>query len=141
MTSARWIPATLLIASLAFAAAGRARLGAREKVRPTDSRGVLLAIAEAPAKARDAKNPYEGDPDALLAGKKLYVQHCATCHGKTARGIRDAVNLRASEVQNATPGELEWILRNGNLFHGMPSWSDMPEQRRWQIVTYLKSLR
>ena len=98
-------------------------------------------IAQAPAKARDWKNPYEGDPDALLAGKKLYLQHCAECHGKHARGMRNAVNLRSPQVQNATPGELVWFLSNGNLFHGMPSWSGLPEQRRWQIVTYLKSLR
>jgi hypothetical protein len=44
-------------------------------------------------------------------------------------------------VQNATSGELVWFLRNGNLWLGMPSWSGLPVQRRWQIVTYLKSLR
>ena len=60
---------------------------------------------------------------------------------KYARGMRNAVNLRSPQVQNATAGELVWFLSNGNLFHGMPSWSGLPEQRRWQIVTYLKSLR
>ena len=109
--------------------------------RATDDRGVLLVIAQAPAKTRDWKNPYEGDPDALLAGKKLYLQHCAECHGQNARGMRNAISLRTPQVQNATAGELVWFLRNGNLFHGMPSWSGLPEQRRWQIVTYLKSLR
>jgi hypothetical protein len=48
--------------------------------------------------------------------------------------------LRASGVQNATPGQLAWFLRNGNLVHGMPPWAGIPEQRRWQIITYLKSL-
>ena len=137
MTNSRFlIPALLLLASLAVAEAG----AAREK-DATDSRGVLLAIAQAPVKTRDWKNPYEGDADALLAGKKLYEQHCAECHGANARGLRNAVNLRSPQVQNATPGELVWFLRNGNLFHGMPSWSGLPDQRRWQIVTYLKSLR
>ena len=137
MTQSRLlVPALLLFASLAAAAVG----AARDK-DATDSRGVLLAIAQAPAKARDWKNPYEGDPDAVLAGKKLYGQHCAECHGANARGMRNAINLRSPQVQNATPGELVWFLRNGNLFHGMPSWSGLPDQRRWQIVTYLKSLR
>jgi mono/diheme cytochrome c family protein len=130
------IPAFLLLASLAVAAAG----AARDK-DATDSRGVLLAIAQAPVKTRNWKNPYEGDADALLAGKKLYDQHCAECHGANARGLRNAVNLRSPQIQNATAGELVWFLRNGNLFHGMPSWSGLPDQRRWQIVTYLKSLR
>ena len=132
----RFLPAILVLASLAFVAAS----SGRERKEETDSRGVLLAIAQAPAKARDWKNPYEGDPNAVLAGKKLYLQHCAECHGNNARGMRNAVNLREPAVQNATPGELVWFLRNGNLWHGMPSWSGMPDQRRWQIVTYLKSL-
>jgi mono/diheme cytochrome c family protein len=129
-------PALLLLASLVLAA-----LGAARDKNATDSRGVYLSIAQAPDKAREAKNPYQGDPNALLAGKKLYVQHCSKCHGTNARGMRNAVNLRTPAVQNATPGELQWFLRNGSLFHGMPSWSGLPEQRRWQIVTYLKSLR
>lgn len=131
------IPAFLFVASLAAAVAG----AAADKNEETDSRGVLMVIAKAPAKARDWKNPYEGNADALLAGKKLFLQHCAECHGENARGMRNAVNLRAPDVQNATPGELVWFLRNGNLFHGMPSWSGLPEQRRWQLVTYVKSLR
>jgi cytochrome c oxidase cbb3-type subunit 2 len=138
MMRSRWlIPGVLVVVSLVVVLAG----GAREKEQATDDRGVLLVIAQAPTKARDWKNPYEGDPDAVLAGKKLYLQHCAECHAKNARGMRNAVSLRTPQVQNATAGELVWFLRNGNLFHGMPSWSGLPEQRRWQIVTYLKSLR
>ena len=137
MRSRPLITAMLLVASLAFAIVG----AAGERERATDDRGVLLVIAQAPAKTRDWKNPYEGNSDALLAGKKLYLQHCAECHGQNARGMRNAISLRTSQVQNATAGELVWFLRNGNLFHGMPAWSGLPEQRRWQIVTYLKSLR
>ena len=137
MRSRPLITAMLLVASLAFAIVG----AAGERERATDDRGVLLVIAQAPAKTRDWKNPYEGKSDALLAGKKLYLQHCADCHGQNARGMRNAISLRTPQVQNATSGELVWFLRNGNLFHGMPAWSGLPEQRRWQIVTYLKSLR
>ena len=136
MRSRPLITAMLLVASLAFAIVG----AAGERERATDDRGVLLVIAQAPAKTRDWKNPYEGNSDALLAGKKLYLQHCADCHGQNARGMRNAISLRTPQVQNATAGELVWFLRNGNLFYGMPAWSGLPEQRLWQIVTYLKSL-
>jgi mono/diheme cytochrome c family protein len=125
----------LLLLALTFVAVGSA------SERETDDRGVLLAIAQAPLKTRSWHNPYEGQPDAVLAGKKLFLQHCAECHGPQARGIGRAVNLHLSAVQNATPGELEWFLRNGNLWRGMPSWSGLPEQRRWQLVAYLKSFR
>lgn len=105
------------------------------------SRAIFAVIARAPAKARDQQNPYEGQPEAIAAGRKLFRQHCAECHGEDARGRGRAVDLHSPAVENATPGELAWFLRGGNLWHGMPSWSRLPEQRRWQIVSYLKTLR
>ena len=129
-----WIPALLLFAFVA-AAAGATHDPA------VDDRGVLAAIAHAPSKARERRNPYEGQPDSVAAGEKLYRQHCAECHGDDARGIGHAADLHSTGVQNATPGELAWFLRNGNLAHGMPSWSGLPEPRRWQLVSYIRTLR
>ncbi len=106
----------------------------------TDKRGVYKPIAQAPEKARNSQNPYEGQADAVAAGKKLFVQHCAECHGEDASGAHRSADLHSPGVQNATPGELVWFLSNGNLVKGMPSWSGLPEQRRWQIVSYLKTL-
>jgi mono/diheme cytochrome c family protein len=131
------IAALLFTASVAVVLA----VAAAPKDWRKDDRGVLLPIAQAPAKTRSLRNPYEGSKDALLAGEKLYRQHCEECHGSDARGSAHAANLRSPDVQNATPGELEWLIRNGNLRSGMPSWSGLPEQRRWQIVAYLKLLR
>ena len=129
----RLISAALALISVATVGAARNR--------GVDGRGVLGAIAKAPAKARTWKNPYGDDLGAIAAGAKLYRQHCAECHGEDARGMGHAADLYSSGVQNATPGELAWFLRNGNLASGMPSWSGLPEQRRWQIVSYLKTLK
>lgn len=97
-------------------------------------------FAKVPEKARARHNPLEGDPDSIPAGRKLFVQHCAECHGQTAEGGRKAPNLHAEEVQNATSGTLFWILTNGVVRRGMPVWSKLPEPERWQIVTYIKSI-
>ncbi|HEY6904512.1 MAG TPA: cytochrome c [Candidatus Acidoferrales bacterium] len=129
-----------LLISTALALISLAAAGAAARNRGVDRRGVLAAIAQAPAKARTWKNPYDNQPDGVDAGAKLYRQHCAECHGDDARGIGHAADLHSTGVQNATPGELVWFLRNGNLASGMPSWSGLPEQRRWQIVAYLKTL-
>ena len=48
-------------------------------------------------------------------------------------------SLKTEVVEGATDGELFWLLRNGDLRHGMPSWSGLPEPERWQIVAFLKS--
>ena len=95
----------------------------------------------APPASAAQTNPYAGSPEAELAGRKLFLQDCAQCHGDDARGGIAAPSLRTRDVEATPPGALTWFLANGDLRHGMPSWSRMPEERRWQIVTYLKSLR
>jgi mono/diheme cytochrome c family protein len=101
---------------------------------------VYAELAQAPQKAAVRRNPLERDLDAVAAGRKLFVLHCAECHGEMAEGGRKAPSLLAEQVQQATPGTLFWILTNGVVRHGMPVWSKLPEPQRWQIVSYLKSL-
>lgn len=94
-----------------------------------------------PASNRNAPNPYAGRADAALAGRKLFRYHCAQCHGADAQGSSAAPSLRTQHVRTTPPGDLSWLIANGDMRHGMPSWSRLPEERRWQLVTYLKSLR
>jgi mono/diheme cytochrome c family protein len=94
-----------------------------------------------PPSARSRPNPYATDPDAAVAGEKLYEQHCAQCHGPDANGRPGKPSLHSHRILQAAPGELEWLLTNGVLRHGMPSWSRLPEQQRWQIVSFLKSIK
>jgi len=81
-----------------------------------------------------------GQADAVAAGRKLFRNECATCHGAEAVGTPKAPSLRSQRVQEAPDDALFRFLTNGRLKHGMPSWSRMPEERRRQIVAYLKSL-
>ena len=101
---------------------------------------IYAELAKAPRKAAARRNPLESDPDAVAAGGKLFVQHCAECHGDMAEGGKKAPSLRAHEVQHATPGTLFWLLTNGVVRRGMPVWSKLPEPQRWQLVSFIKSL-
>lgn len=110
----------------------------------TIAAGKLSAYAELlkiPTKAVVRSNPLEHDTQAAMAGRKLFELHCAECHGLKAQGGRKAPSLLADEVQQASPGVLFWILTNGVVRRGMPVWSKLPEPQRWQLVTYIKSLR
>ena len=97
-------------------------------------------LATAPAGAHATANPYEGDGEAVRAGQKLFVRHCAECHGENAQGTAGAPRVSSQTVKRASPGDVFWFLTNGNRRAGMPSWSRLPETRRWQIVAFLKSL-
>jgi mono/diheme cytochrome c family protein len=106
-----------------------------------NKKSTYAALAEAPEKAREKTNPFEGDRQAVAAGGRLFEQHCAECHGPKAGGTRKGPSLLREEVQQATPGTLFWILTNGVVRRGMPVWSKLPEQQRWQLVTFLESLK
>lgn len=97
-------------------------------------------LKRVPAAARARQNPFASDPEAAGAGRKLFAEHCASCHGQNAEGTRRKPTLRSQRVHDASDGELEWLLTNGSLARGMPSWSGLPEEQRWQIVVYLRSL-
>ncbi len=141
--SASGIAAALLVASVSLAQQDAtpptpAPVTDRKEVRKENP--VYAELSKAPEKARAKRNPLEKDPEAPVAGRILFEQHCAECHGSAAEGGKKGPNLRAEEVQNTEPGAIFWILTNGVVRKGMPVWSKLPEPQRWQLVTYLKSL-
>jgi glucose/arabinose dehydrogenase len=72
-------------------------------------------------------------------GKPLYELHCASCHGIGGQGSGNVPSLTAGAIKSVSPGELFWFISKGNSNDGMPSWEQLPETQRWQIVSYLKT--
>ena len=138
------VSAVLLCASVVLANGQNAAKDNKandDKSKDNKSAEIFAELGKAPEKARKRMNPLENDPEAIAAGRLLFEDHCAECHGDKAEGGKKGPNLRAPEVQNATPGSLFWLLTNGVVRKGMPVWSKLPEPQRWQLVRYLKSLR
>jgi mono/diheme cytochrome c family protein len=96
-------------------------------------------IERAAARRSTETNPLAGSEEARRAGAKLYARECASCHGANREGGTKAPPLVRPEVLEAAPGTLFWILRNGSLRRGMPSFAHLPEPTRWQIVTFLQT--
>jgi len=98
-------------------------------------------LARVPAKDHERSNPYQGQPDAIAAGRRIFVEHCLHCHGENAEGTKKRPPLRSQRVQQqATEGDLHWLLFNGNMKKGMPSWAKLPDQQLWQVIAYVKTL-
>jgi glucose/arabinose dehydrogenase len=95
----------------------------------------------APASSKQLKNPYAGQQAAAAAGSKLYTMNCGSCHGIKGRGTGNIPPLAHGPTQSAPDGEVFWFITTGSVDNGMPAWASLPEQKRWQIVTYLKSLK
>jgi mono/diheme cytochrome c family protein len=93
-----------------------------------------------PDEDRARHNPFAGQPAAAAAGKVMFEENCAKCHGADANGLHNRPSLRSVRIQHATDGQLAWMLKNGNPYKGMPPWSSIPEQQRWQIIAFLRTL-
>jgi mono/diheme cytochrome c family protein len=119
MRALLWLPA----AALLMAAAGGAWL---QTVPPAD---------------RAMANPVAGHPDAIGAGSALYQDNCAKCHGADGNGRGSRPPVHSARIAAATDGDLFWLLRHGQPFRGMPAWTRLPEDQRWQIVAYLRSIQ
>jgi mono/diheme cytochrome c family protein len=99
-------------------------------------------MANVPQRERERINPYRDQPDAVAAGRRIFVDHCAHCHGDSADGTKKRPSLKSARVQQeATDGDLHWLLVNGNRGQGMPSWVKLGDPQIWQVICYVKSLR
>ena len=95
---------------------------------------------DAPAAAAAVKNPVAGQAAAIAAGRALYTTNCASCHGASTQGNGNVPALASAQVKHASAGALFWFVTQGSVANGMPAWGSLPEQQRWQLVSYLQSL-
>jgi len=88
-------------------------------------------------------------PRAIARGRASFLEHCALCHGEHAdgKGLRRS-NLSVPPrdftepgyIESTTPGELFAVIRDGKRGTPMPSWRALPEDERWDLVSYLRSV-
>lgn len=95
----------------------------------------------APTASAEQKNPYAGQDEAVKAGAALFTTNCASCHGTGGKGTGNVPALTQGATQSVPEGEIFWFITTGAVQNGMPSWSALSEQQRWQLVSYVKSLR
>jgi len=104
-----------------------------------------------PQAARDRTNPVPLTPDVINQALGHYADHCATCHAndgsgdtQMGRGLYPKVpDMRATDTQSLTDGELFSIIEHGIRLTGMPAWGNgTPEGARdsWGLVHFVRRL-
>jgi len=94
---------------------------------------ISAGLAQAPA-----KNPREGDPDAIRTGMARFQLSCAECHGVDAKGVfgPDLTTLWAAEVSEE---RIFQTVRRGVPGSSMPP-SRMPDDEIWATLAYVRTL-
>lgn len=86
-------------------------------------------------------------PDNLIAGAKIYKEHCAFCHGFEGKEQNGAAKgmfpkpphlFRGKGVTDDPAGETYWKVRNGIRLSGMPGFKGaLNDQQMWQVSILL----
>jgi putative heme-binding domain-containing protein len=101
---------------------------------------VLWALGGAlSAQSIPAKNPLEGDPDAIRAGMGLFRGRCADCHGMDAHGVR-APDITQVWASGRSDDGLFKIVKGGIPGTEMPANPRIFDFEAWQILAYLRTL-
>lgn len=105
---------------------------------------ISLAQEEPPSSYDGLQNPFSWtDAQAQAAGKKVYQQSCAGCHGGNGAGVAgfDFSSPSFSQSLQNKPGPYFGIVSEGALSKGMPPYESLlSEEQRWQTLTYIWSL-
>jgi mono/diheme cytochrome c family protein len=103
-----------------------------------------------PSSARAALNPLLPSPEDLRKARLHFADHCAICHANDGSGVALIGNglypkppdLRQSETQDLSDGELFWIIENGVRFTGMPAFGGHhgSQEDSWKLVLFIRHL-
>lgn len=104
---------------------------------------------KAPADSKATKNPTKkDDPKVIAEGKKLAETNCSSCHGNAGKGDGPAAaalpppkpaDWTSAKVAAESDGEIFWKISNGR--GAMPPWKHLPDNQRWALVDYIRSLQ
>jgi mono/diheme cytochrome c family protein len=87
--------------------------------------------------------------DAKARGERLFLQHCALCHGERGdgRGVRREGLTRAPRDftsppwrRSTSPRRVFYAIREGLPGTPMPNWRALSEQDAWDMTAYVLSL-
>ena len=113
----------------------------------------LAETARAMALPRDAanrRNPIANSPEVIAEGRAHWADHCALCHANNGSGETEigshlyppAPDMRKSDTQQMSDGELFYIIENGVRMTGMPAWGGPghSQEDSWKLVHFIRHL-
>src|SRR5262249_45091807 len=117
----------------------------RDNINAMRANIALFLLAAAPLAAQHekegekAKNPFLGDPQAVEAGQKLFLNGWSGCHGAEGQGGRGP-NLRERVFWHPLDDQtLFSSIQKGIQGSPMPA-ANLPDDDVWRVVAFVRSL-
>ena len=144
--------ATVLLASAGiytYFKRGMAPVATSAPPMPFEKKLARMALHARMAREMPSQAPIPPDEGNLVAGARVYVQHCAVCHGLPG-GTQTAIAegefpkpphlFRGKGVTDDSAGETYWKVANGIRLTGMPGFEkSLSTDQMWQVSLLLAS--
>jgi mono/diheme cytochrome c family protein len=129
--------------------------GLSARARPSSLESAIAAVMRKlamPSTARNAKNPVTNTPEVQREARLHFADHCAICHGNDGSGetaigrgmYPKPPDLRGSQTQERSDGDIFWIIENGVRLTGMPAFGSSGahgnSQDSWKLVHFIRHL-
>jgi thiosulfate dehydrogenase len=141
--------ALLLAGGYFYLERGYVDLAADQRPFPGEEKLAMSAVdASTDRRAPNQNNPVQATEENIAAGAKLYLDHCAGCHGVPSNPdsrFAESFNPPAPGFFKDAPDMAEnenfYIIEHGIRWTGMPAWSKtLDESETWQVVTFLSNI-
>src|SRR5271156_2955992 len=129
---------------------GRMSFSADDEPSAVEEHLAMSAVdASTERNAPAIKNPLAADEGNLVAGAKLYLNHCAGCHGVPAnpesqfgRSFNPRVPAFFKEAPDMSENQNFYIIQHGIRWSGMPAWKNtLNDAQTWQLVTFMSNVQ
>ena len=128
---------------------GYVSFAADTKPSATEARLAMAAVdASTDRHAPEMKNPVPATEANVTAGAKLYLDHCAGCHGVPsnpdsvfAESFYPPVPGFFKDAPDMPENQNFYVIQHGIRWTGMPAWNQsLNDMQTWQIVTFLSNI-
>jgi thiosulfate dehydrogenase len=137
----------ILAGGFFFVRSGKLSMATNAPPLPMEKTIAQMAIHASLGAAKDQKAPLPLDDANLLAGAKVYKDHCAGCHGLPQSRSTIAKAMFPSPPQlmegddmvtDDPEGETFWKVTHGIRLSGMPGFTAiLSDTERWQVTMLL----
>lgn len=139
----------LLVGGYFYVTGGYVDIAADQPPSSFERRLAMRAMdAATERRAPEQKNPIPPTEDNLVAGAKLYLDHCAGCHGVAS----NPASQFSLSFNPPSPGFFKrapdmpdnqnfYIIQHGVRWTGMPAWSRiLSDEQIWKIVAFMSHI-